>query len=494
MCDEFTQTRFLLSSPPVNDILVKNPGRSFRFLSLLFDSNDCQQVLGPTFATEFTKQDIEFFCETLDAKGFTAGGLTMVMNNHLVDFCRLEILSPTSPQSLDPQRGTTFYWKELHLPGINTIQLPGEWTITTAIYQGQTVDKCAIQKIDTGILGQYTVSASLLDGKTPAEFLNEVEAELEVEASSLVLYINKTTQRVGINSLSLSGFKLLLHLLSIACARPDLISAQPDHALSAAFVHTLDEIPGITCPWDDFFAAFHDEPTADPSEAAAPTRKFTPIDNDIPPRLELSAEDQAFELGLVQAASFRLQTFNQQVNECPLYYTYDDKNSLQIFHTLTNGSYSSEVEEGGLSYYFADLFEAEFGLEHGLRIMHIFYVMLLLTKEKKTLVRIFALEILRAYHHTLLTELDTEVEGFIELFSRFVYRKLVKRAFVSVESRPSKDQITQAMYSIVPSEFFLHFVEHHDLEQENEDDPDIDDFDMDDLGDDDFEMDEDDLS
>jgi hypothetical protein len=527
--DELTQTRYLLYSPAVTDILTKNRNRSFRFLSLLFDSIACQQVLGPTFATEFTKEEMEFFCETLDASAFKTGGLTKVVKDHFVDFCRMEVFTPPSEESTSLQLGTTFLWKKLHLPGINTSKLPGEWTISTTTHLGQTIDRCLFLNMDPRILEHSSVSTSFLRGRTPAEFLTGLGAgagagmaagvgvgagaETEVEASPLVLYINQTTEIVGINSLSLSGFEFLLYLLSVACERPDLVSAQPDHALSASFVQTLAEIPEFPCPWDAFFNAFFDAfnrgTSTNPSETAAPIRKFTPLDNDIPPRLELSTEDQAFNFGLVQAASFSLETFDQPIDECELYVTHDDKDSYHLFDTLTNGSYSSEVQEGGLSQYFADLFEEEFGPVHSLQLMHMFNVMLLLSEEKKTLVRVHALEILRAYHHTILTKLETDIEGFIELFSRFVYRKLVKRGFVSVESRPSKDQLTRAMYTITPSEFCLHFIEPNIPEQEtgddfgteefniddfSEEDFDIDDSDVDDISDADFVVDEEDLS
>jgi hypothetical protein len=93
-----------------------------------------------------------------------------------------------------------------------------------------------------------------------------------------------------------------------------------------------------------------------------------------------------------------------------------------------------------------------------------FNVMLLLTKEKKNLVRVFALEILRAYHHTILTKLETDIEGFIE---------------PNIPEQETQDDFGTDEFN---TDDFI------------EEDFDIDDSDVDDISDADFVVDEEDLS
>jgi hypothetical protein len=307
------------------------------------------------------------------------------------------------------------------------------------------------------------------------------------------LYIDLATEQVGINSLNLVGFNLVLCLLSSACSKPDLLSCTPDYVLSPLLPHLIKQIPDFVPPWDRYVNAFQkfgedskddftkserfgaiaaqyfvsmnsDKPLKleklcaeagiDLAETSRMIEYFkTTVDKDAPP-LELPQEDQALSLSNPVPLFLLRSLFDEDVYECQLYRALDEHQSYGVFAALTNNSFASEVKEGGLLDYFSSLFNEEFGRDHGLKIMHQLFFMLLMSHEKRVLARVYALEILKVHHTTLLPSLTTDTEGFIDKFGRFVYRKLVKRALILIDARPSREQLEQATYTIVPSEFF----------------------------------------
>jgi len=91
--------------------------------------------------------------------------------------------------------------------------------------------------------------------------------------------------------------------------------------------------------------------------------------------------------------------------------------------------------------------------------MDAFFFILILQDSERLSVRAYALELLKLFHQVILPSLRLDVEGFINRFSNFVYRKLCRCALVVVDSRPNKEDLAKGTYLIHSSEFFDDFLE-----------------------------------
>ncbi|MBN2861228.1 MAG: hypothetical protein JXK93_13260, partial [Sphaerochaetaceae bacterium] len=60
--------------------------------------------------------------------------------------------------------------------------------------------------------------------------------------------------------------------------------------------------------------------------------------------------------------------------------------------------------------------------------------------------------------HVILRDLDTDFDGFIELFSSFVARKLCQHGICELMQRPTRTDRQKGTFEVKSTEFFRAFV------------------------------------
>ena len=525
VCDELSREQHLLYSPSLTSLRTNEKLRKGNYLALIVPNEECLQASGLIHHIHLQSRDMDSFCKILDPIGYASGGITQVINNRYIEFCKLSIRTVISEDQHRLFNGI-FCWAELHLPGIRSIEIPnipGSWEVDETLVTSKQLVRLSYLKIEPTLSKKIHVPEAMLDGRTTKKFWdigNEVRPDL---------YINLATDQVAISSLSQVGFNIVLCLLAHIFPQSNLLGGKPDYVMSLFTSAFLKEVDDIVLPWRKFMEPFNEfneidevdeldefdkfdefdemeeEPeisdkidriykvlapffskiinSADPEELKKITEDLgldpeelsafmEQVESQIEkesPHLELSQEDEVLAIEFPISLNFLRPLFNDHLVNSELFDINDDEESYALFATLTNNNFANEVQATGLCDYVTDLFLEEFGAENGLQIMGQLFYMLLLSSDEKLLVRSYALEILKVHHSTLLPSLGTDIEGFMGRFSRFVYRKLAKRALVMLDARPSKEQLEQGSYTVVPSDLLYDLISIKDDEDEDDD-------------------------
>lgn len=483
--DELTQQTMLLYSPGLKNMQGRATTRKCVYSTLLLPNGACWQTLGVIHVYHLTAMDMVFFCKGIDADLYDKEGLTGIVNRHFLDFCQLDDIAAIPPVSMKGQI-IKFYWKELHLPGITNVTLPGNWEMEKAgtfihyLYTGP----------DAALLRQVKVPSRLLKRWPIEEFWGEDSTE------NCELYIDTRTERIGINSLSERGFSMLTCLLASLFPQINAQSCKPDWIISPPIVGIIDTIKHFSIPWKEFTAPFEklhkdkqENSALDPintllkeytnarntgkpfdgeqrcKELHVDPRIFESVIDQYEkimekhfPKLKLREEDQSYSLDLLVPPPKVLEAYSADLDSSRCFTVLDDVYTYDLFTHLTGGSYYDTVRIGGLGSHFSNLFSEEFGWENGMHIMNSFFFMLLTFGDRPIVVRSYAIEILRIFHHTLLPSLNTNVDGFVKRFGTFVFRKLCTNGLCEITARPTKAELDKGTYAIRSTLLFDNFI------------------------------------
>jgi hypothetical protein len=512
VCDELSHEQHLLYSPSLTSLRTNENLRKGNYLALTVPNEEFLQASGLIHHIHLQGRDMDSFCRILDSIGYASGGITQVINNRYIEFCKLSIRTVISEDQHRLFNGI-FCWAELHLPGIRSIEIPnipGSWEVDETLVTSKQLVRLSYLKIEPTLSKKIHVPEAMLDGRTTKKFWdigNEVRPDL---------YINLATDQVAISSLSQSGFNIVLCLLAHIFPQSNLLVGKPDYVMSFFTFAFLKEVDDIILPWRKFMEPFNEFDEIDEvdeldnidgiddgsEDESGSTEKIAllheaiaqytsiilkttepenlkqvaeelGIDSDnitafmekldaqleeFSPPLELSQQDQDLSLDFWPPVYLVKPLFYDDLVNGRLFDIYDDEETYELFATLTNNNFVHEVQTEGLYDYVSTMFLEEFGNKKRYPIMGQLFYMLLLSDDEKHLVRSYALEILKMHHSTLLPALETDVEGFIGKFSKFVYRKLAKRALVMLDTRPSKEQLEQGSYTIVPSDLLYDLI------------------------------------
>lgn len=492
--DGLAGEEMLLYSPGLRRMQGMGSSRDCSYLTLLFWNTTCWQTAGMLHYYHLTAENIVFFCTGLDADLYAEKGLSGIINGHFIDFFRLDNIS-TLPPTMYRGEPVAMYWKELHLEGVATKKLPGKWDATTG---KDSLVHLSYRGPDSWLTVNTPVPSQFLRGRTTAEFWTADGMKFPE------LYIDMKTERIGLSALTRSGFDLLTCLLASLFPQIDPFACNPDWTVSVQMQVVYEKIPGFTLPWAALKVPFdessskrkdssRDERAEDGSnghsmqatntllsEYIASLNTGVPFDaerrcrelgvdiedfnsiagsfqnmmqKNIPP-LELSEEDRALAIDYPVPPPSVRRSFTNDLDTSTLFTVLDDDESYADFHAMTGGSRTQEVEAWELGAYITGLFANAFNRKDGITIMNSFFYLLVHTGERPISVRAYALEILKLFGHVLLPSLETDVDGFVATFSRFVLRRLCTNALCEVDAKPTREQVANGTYTIRSTVFF----------------------------------------
>ena len=178
------------------------------------------------------------------------------------------------------------------------------------------------------------------------------------------------------------------------------------------------------------------------------------------PELKISQGDRDFSLPACPVPPPALRRgFRDYLDHSSVFFACDDEEAFETFCAFSGASHASDLDIGELAGYISDLFVDAFGENSGLTIMNTLFYQMIHVGDQWIPVRSYALEILKLFHHVLLPDLKTDMEGFISRLSRFVLRKLCTNAICEVRSKPSKEDLERGTYPISSTVFFTDFLE-----------------------------------
>jgi hypothetical protein len=490
--DEFTDEEMLIYSPGLHQLQGTGESRRANYLTLMNYNGECLQTIGIIHYYHLFREDLEFFCRVLDTKRFEEKGLHGVIQDHFITFFNLDEIS-TIPQSKFKLERLAYHWKSFLLPDIGKVTFPGAWKTRETTANGQSLRCLDYEGPTDQLLTQVTVPKSLLGEQSPQEFWIMENSPLPS------IYYNLETGETGINSLTSSTFTILTCILASIWPKIDPIQCKPDFTVSIHLLKVIDSIKNLHLPWEALVSPFNKKDAAtpqddhlkkinmvlqeifeasnngrmvdvdkickksglDPSEIALIIEQIQNSRAERIPELKLSEEDRKYALDYPVPPPNLRRMFERSLDMSEIIKVNDDRQTYETFATLTNNSYAKTLNIGMLAEFISDIFIDEYDWDAGIPIMNSFIYMILHSHDQKTLVRTYALEILKLYHHILLPYLDLDTNGFVAAFSRFVYRKLAKNALVTLDSRPSKEDLARGTYPIRPSEVFIEMFEYN---------------------------------
>lgn len=479
----------VLFSPGITGMQGMKETRECVYCTILFENGACNQTVGIIHSYHLTRKDIEFFCKTLDRLAFLEEHLNGVIKKKFLEFFKLDEIS-TIGFTYSNSEHIAFHWKTLEFSSVRDLVFPGKWETSSETFFREELLKLDFQGADAAVLKQVVVPDQLLAGKTPEEYWQPITMDIGS------IFLNLDTGSVGVESLTLKSFQRLICILASVLPGIDPLACEPDWLVSPHLLSLTEQMEDFIPPWFNLREPFkhtHEEPgknaqlarinqvlngylmakntgvpfdleqacldnglQEDEARSIIQTleenfaKKFKP--------LELSINDQALALSYPIPPPALLVHFGNDLNNSGVFETNDDDACYELFATLTNNSYASIVQLGGIGKFISSLFADEFGRTDGFHIMDGFFFLLLFLDGERLAVRVYALEILKLFHRDLLPSLGLSVEGFISRFSNFVYRKLCRCALILIDSRPSKEELSNGTYRIHSSEFFDDFL------------------------------------
>jgi len=487
--DMLSAEETILFSPGITGMQGVNETRECVYCTLLFENGACDQTVGIIHSYHLNREDIEYFCLGIDRVAFLEEHLNGVIKNNFIEFFKLDDISTINFTYSNSSR-IAYHWKTLEFSSVRDLVFPGKWQKSSTIFFGEELLKLDFQGADATVLDQVAVPSQMLVGNTLEEFWEPIGMDVGS------IYLNLDTGSLGMESLTLNSFQKLMCILSNVLPGIDPLACEPDWRISPHLLFLTEKMENFSVPWFNFrepFNHIHEKHAEDKqveninmflkdyfmarNDGKPFNLKRACLENDLQEDearsiiqsleehlaqrikpLELSNDDQALALSYPIPPPSLLKYFGNDLDNSGIFTPNDDDACYELFATLTNNSFVSEVKPSGIGMFVSTLFANEFGRTEGFHIMDAFFLLLLEKNGERLAVRVYALEILKLFHQVLLPSLNLDVEGFVSRFSNFVYRKLCRCALVLIDSRPTKENLSKGTYLIRSSEFFDDFL------------------------------------
>lgn len=488
--DLLTGEETLLYSTAITDMQGVKETCDCVYCTILFENGACDQTVGIIHSVSLTRDDIEFFCQSLDKVAYNEGNLDEVINANFLDFIFLDDIATIPPVYSNGTR-VAFHWKAFEFSNVRDLVFPGEWKSSSKTFLRDEFLRLDYLGANDALMERVEVPSEMLAEKSPTEFWKSGSMDIGS------IYLNLDNGSVGVESMTLRSFQMLVCILSSVLPGVDPLTNEPDWILSPQLLTITKKIEDFNPPWFDLKKPFDHEYDnqvkneriesfnqvlqsyiSARNEGKNFNLKQACFENDLEESeiqsviqtleknmankykpLELSEEDRALALSYPTPPPSSLKQFGNDLDQSGIFRTNDDNACYELFATLTNNSYVSEVKPGGIGRFVSGLFANEFGRTDGYHLMDAFFFILILQDGERLTVRAYALELLKLFHQAILPSLGLDAEGFINRFSNFVYRKLCRCALVMVDSRPTKENLAKGTYLIHSSEFFDDFLE-----------------------------------
>lgn len=488
--------RLFVFQESIWEVMEDSENETFAALVFKLDGESYTFTLPLYFPTLQSHHLLQFF-EIVDPESLVTKGINaFIRKNYLAFF--LLYNNYADWEASNPDRLPHFYWGEFHLDFFDYYFLLGEWHDRETAYGFNQYD---YKGIDPDEIKEINLSPEFYKkhNMTKKKFWDEATHP------DLRIYWDEITERGYFRAHSYGGPTLIREVLEASFNLDgfELQWSMPYNLFSwittfgtprAPWSFIIDDIEAYDP--DTFERHFEDKIVDDivPENVGA---YFTHIgrayflgeqfdwvklaqEYDIPRRLAetiydsllvfsgeeikttpIPEEEDGYRLNYPKPDDEAMYLFKRPLDHEDSYFLINEgRDLIPLFNTYTNNSFTVFPTSAGLSLFFAQLFEDEFGEREGVFISNALFYILASTTDATFSVRGLALEVIHLYGHIFLKTLNLEMEEFVNIFSRFTLSKLCSTAILEVvEKSPSFNEVVTGNYRVKTTQFFKRFIE-----------------------------------
>ncbi|HKM05493.1 MAG TPA: hypothetical protein VJ869_00765 [Sphaerochaeta sp.] len=454
--DLHTRQTHLMHSPDSTYLQTDKYSRNKHYLCLMLPNGLCLQTIGIPLFNSLSASEMQFFF-SLFSPGLELGP---AINKNFLKLLDLQDISDV-PLFVEGNSELKQTWQPFKLKSFSLSDLKGTW--------------------ESKKLGNLQLFSFMYEDTSYASLPNF--SVLETEQNILTVYLvrdNKSGEMALFTSTDAS-YTLFAALLMRSI--PELtLPKKPSVSISFSLYRLLTK-GNYPLPWKKFKPILVSQGDSEGKEVSMP--KMTPermqelmalIGEDqkidirtILPSIEtedstylseyqVNPADKGYELFGWPKPPKQIQSlFISPLNDSEVFEVVEDSASLEMFNTLTNGSYAKEIGDEGLASFITTLFVDNFPRSINLELMNSF-IWLLLYKGKESLpARSYAIELLKM-HSLALTNIYFEKEEFLQDFTTFIRKILCTRGICSLSRRPTRDEVAKGTYTIRGTGAFYNLV------------------------------------
>ena len=484
----------LIYSKGLSDLQKRKASSDVVYLSLLgyTGEHDCHLIYGPYHYYQFDEDDLIQWAMLIDEELFYTQGLSGCIMKHYRKFFSIDrfMESPNVTHRGEFQERCFTLFEDCVL---DPDELPGNWKKRETEGRYVTMEYRGVSESERDAI---PIDLDAFPGeKTLDEFWDPDTMRFPT------IYYDREEKQLGLTALTLSGYQLLYALVRSVCPEweSDGETLYPDWQYPIQLESIIQSDDTFSTPLTRFIAPFPDgeddreETAGNPEELAqindllgefmsahnrgdefdsedAAERYGMELDQveslvaavmgsigKMGPRFEVPEAERIYLLDITEPAPAVKHKYALYLEESGLFVFDESQETERLFHTLTSSKYVSEVQEYGIPDLIGDLFFETFS-ESGETVCNALFSMLLECGHEPRPVRSYAVTILSWFGHVILADLDTDFDGFIELFSSFVARKLCQHGICELMQRPTRDDRRKGTFDVMSTEFFRAFV------------------------------------
>ena len=454
--DLVTGQTHLLHSSDIGYMQTDVAYRNKHYLSLMLFNGSCLQAIGFPKFNSLPASDLQFFLSL-----FSPGlALSPAINRNFIRLLDLESIS-SLPVFVEGDVALKQTWQSFRLKDFSIFDLEGTW--------------------DSQEKGRLQIYRFVQEAASYASLPNfsVLEAERGILTATLVRD-NKSGEMALFTSTDTS-YALFALLLNRSYPELDL-PEKPSVSISLGLSLLLSE-GTYPLPWNKFKGLldaqdeYDDNPIPVPELTPERLQELLDLsgdDNHIDIRDVLSRptaqkqayqdtyqvdpNDKGFEMFDWPVPPQGIQDlFDSTLNDSVVFEVMEDKRSLDLFNTLTNGSYANLIEQDGLASFITSLFADAYPEKVSMFLMNAFLWSLYYKGSSWVPARSYALEILKMKSYPL-TPIYFEREAFLQDFTSFIKRILCTRGLCSLAKRPSPEEVRLGTFTIKGSDAFYSLV------------------------------------
>ena len=484
----------LIYSKGLSDLQKRKISSDVLYLSLLgyTGEHDCHLIYGPYHYYQFDDDDLIQWAMLINEDLFHEQGLSGCIMKHYREFFSIDrfMESPNITHRGELQERCFTLFEDCEL---DVDELPGNWEKREM--EGRYVTK-EYRGLSESERATIPINLDAFPGeKTLDEFWDPDTMRFPT------IYYDRQEKQLALTALTLSGYQLLYALVRSIYPQweSDGEKLYPDWQYSIQLESIIQSDDTFSTPLTRFIAPYtngkddREETAGNPEELAQMNDLLGEIMSAHNRGDEFDSEDAAerygmdpdqveslveavmgsigkmgsrFEvpeaerihlLDLTEPAPEVKQKYALYLEESGLFVVDESHETERLFHTFTSSRYVSEVQEYGIPDLIGDLFFETFS-ESGGTVCNALFSMLLECGHEPRPVRSYAVTILSWFGHVILRDLDTDFDGFIELFSSFVARKLCQHGICELMQRPTRTDRQKGTFDVMSTEFFRAFV------------------------------------
>ncbi|MFA6845362.1 MAG: hypothetical protein WCR02_06525 [Sphaerochaetaceae bacterium] len=126
--DRLSGATLTLYSPALSAKLYKKEMESKHFLALLSYNGECYQNFGVIHSNNLGASDLDFFCTLLDQQAYMSQGVTMVVNNHFLDFFAIDEVANV-PSMIHGGTWLKMVYNKINIEDFDENTLIGTWKV-----------------------------------------------------------------------------------------------------------------------------------------------------------------------------------------------------------------------------------------------------------------------------------------------------------------------------------------------------------------------------